>query len=641
MVKIIDKINGGPVEPYFSFEYFPPKTEAGVENLYLRMDRMTALQPIFIDVTWGAGGCTKELTMAICEYTQTYFGVDALMHLTCTNLTVDELKQIMKTARDLGIQNILALRGDPPKGSLSWEPYPGGCENAIDLVKLIRKEHGDYFCIGVAGFPEGHPYSSGDTDNDMQHLRQKIDAGADFVLTQFFYDPAVFLSFRDRCQLLGIHCPIIPGMMPIQSYSSFYRMTSFCKTKVPDAIWTSLQPIKDDDEAVKNYGIQLCIEICQKLFAAGVKGFHFYTLNLEKSVTGVLAALGVKDSLAMRRAYPWRGSRAKLNGMAEEVRPINWANRPKSYIKRTVHWDEFPNGRWGDSRSPAYGELSDSHFFRVVEGRKEDLIAMWGEAPIEPRDVYEVFALYIEGRIPVLPWCESSLQAETQPILNPLAQINRSGFLTINSQPAVNGEPSEHITFGWGGPGGRVYQKAYVEFFASPRHLQVIMQMIGKYPSLNFYAVDSNGLEHNLGLKSVIALTWGCFPNKEILQPTVFDHDSFLVWSKEVFQLWTRSWAALYEDDSPSADLLYEIHDSYFLVAIIDNDYFESQIFKFFEDCKEVMKKEERGSGSGSGFSSGRITPALSISSHGDTANNSLTSGLQAAVSALSTSTTL
>jgi methylenetetrahydrofolate reductase (NADPH) len=591
MVKIIEKLRDTLIEPYFSFEFFPPKTEAGVENLYLRMDRMTSLQPLFVDVTWGAGGSTKELTMAICEYSQTYFGVDALMHLTCTNLAVDEIKRILKTARDMGIQNILALRGDPAKGSISWEPYPGGCDNAIDLVKLIRKEHGDYFCIGVAGFPEGHPYSTGDSERDMHHLKSKIEAGADFILSQFFYDSSVFLQFRERCLSEGITCPIIPGMMPLQSYSSFYRMTKFCKTKVPDQIWTDLEPIRDDDEQVKAYGVKLCTDMCNSLREHGIKGFHFYTLNLEQSVTMVLNNLGVQESLPLRRTFPWRGSRSNLNGMAEEVRPINWANRPKSYIKRTVHWDEFPNGRWGDNRSPAYGDLSDSHFFRPVEGKKEDLRAIWGEAPILPSDVYEIFALYIEGKIPIIPWCESALQAETGAIANPLSRINRAGFLTINSQPAVNGERSDHPVFGWGGPAGRVYQKAYTEFFCSPHHLHKIMELIGNHPSLTFYAVDAQGLEHHSACakKGVMALTWGCFPNKEILQPTVFDYDSFLVWSKEVFQLWTRSWASLYEDDSESADLLYNIHDTYFLVALIDNDYFESHISEFFDEVMETF----------------------------------------------------
>ena len=159
MVKIIEKIlkQQTDSQPYFSFEFFPPKTQEGVENLYLRMDRMTSLQPIFVDITWGSGGSTKDLTFAIAKYTQTYFGVECLMHLTCTNMKVDELKVILLKCREAGIQNILVLRGDPAKGATSWEPISGGLANAIELVKLIKKEHGDYFGIAVAGFPEGHP----------------------------------------------------------------------------------------------------------------------------------------------------------------------------------------------------------------------------------------------------------------------------------------------------------------------------------------------------------------------------------------------------------------------------------------------------------------------------------------------------
>lgn len=300
-MKIVDKLRNSPIEPYFSFEYFPPKTEAGVENLYLRIDRMSALQPLFIDVTWGAGGSTRDLTMAICNYAMTYFGVDVMIHLTCTNQTIEEMKQILNTIREMGIKNILALRGDPPKGSFKWEPYPGGLDNALELVKLIRREHGDYFCIGVAGFPEGHPTSSEGIDKDIVYLKEKIDAGADFILTQFFYDSNVFLDFLEKCEDVGITCPIIPGMLPIQSFSSFQKMTTFCKTKVPDKIWVDLAPIRDDDEAVKMYGVRLCVDMCKILQSRGVKGFHFYTLNLEKSVTMVLNDLGVQDSLAIRK----------------------------------------------------------------------------------------------------------------------------------------------------------------------------------------------------------------------------------------------------------------------------------------------------------------------------------------------------
>ncbi len=303
MVKIIEKIRGKHSEPFFSLEFFPPKTEAGVENLYLRMDRMTSLQPTFVDITWGAGGSTKDLTMQICEYTQTYFGVDVLMHLTCTNLKVDEIKVILNHAKKVGIQNILALRGDPPRGAIAWESTPGGCDHALDLVKLIRKEHGDYFGIAVAGFPEGHPQSRDDASaaDDLLYLKAKIDAGADFVLTQFFYDPTVFIDFTQRCKAVGITCPIVPGMMPIQSYSSFQKMTTFCRTRVPEEVWRDLAPIKDDDEQVKAYGVVLCTAMCDQLLKSGVHGFHFYTLNLEKSVMSVLKELGVDGSAASRR----------------------------------------------------------------------------------------------------------------------------------------------------------------------------------------------------------------------------------------------------------------------------------------------------------------------------------------------------
>ena len=693
MVKIIEKLSAEIVSqgddraraPFFSLEFFPPKTEAGTENLYLRMERMTAMQPVFVDVTWGAGGSTKDLTMAIAEYTQTYFGTEVLMHLTCTNLTVDEIKEILKSVRAVGIQNILALRGDPPKGAINWRPIKNGLNNAIDLVRLIREEHGDFFCVAVAGFPEGHPYSSGSrhssptklpppppqsydgygkctcSPEDIALLKAKVDAGADFILTQFFYDPQIFIDYTRVCREEGIDCPILPGIMPIQGYSSFQKMTQFCRTRVPDKIWTDLSLFREDDEEVKAYGVRLCIAMCKELQKAGVPGFHFYTLNLEKSVGLILDGISAKKDLATRRALPWRGSRSGaknlgydsssrsnsgsnstnnlmsasrsqenlkaalennggmihpnsparaggggvLQGAAgpsggsssgfnnrvdshtslstraavEDVRPINWANRPKSYIKRTVDWDEYPNGRWGDGRSPAFGELSDSHFFRPTEGSKEDRLAMWGDAPIVAQDIYEVFAKYVEGRIPILPWCETATAEETVTISTPLADFNRAGFLTINSQPAVNGESSGHEVYGWGGRGGRVYQKAYVEFFTSPENLQLILDIVRRRPNLSLHAINADKDTSHSGEGCVTALTWGVFPNKEILQPTVFDSDTFVVWSEEAFGLWTNAWAHLYDDETDSCSLIYDIHDTYYLVAIIDDEYVECDLF--------------------------------------------------------------
>ena len=221
---------------------------------------------------------------------------------------------------------------------------------------------------------------------------------------------------------------------------------------------------------------------------------------------------------------------------------------------------------------------------------------MWGEAPLEERDVYEIFALYVEGKIPILPWCETATQDETHVISSALAAFNRAGFLTINSQPAVNGEKSTHPIFGWGGPDGRVYQKAYIEFFTSPENLKIIMEVARDKPHLNLHAVDSSGNHLYHGSKGVTALTWGVFPNKEILQPTIFDSDTFLVWSEEAFQLWTSAWASLYDDETDSAALLYDIHDRYYLVAIVDNEYIESDLYSVFgETMMEKVRRREHG----------------------------------------------
>ena len=563
------------ITPYYSFEFFPPKTEAGLDNLYERIDRMKSLEPLFIDVTWGSGGTTSRETLAIATYAQQYCGVDVLMHLTCTGLTKLQIKGVLQDAKDKGVHNILALRGDAAKGSTKWTPTPDGFKNAAELVKFIKSEYGSYFGIGIAGHPEGHIDGQG-VDSDLKYLKEKVDCGGDFIVTQFFYDVDVFTSYVSACRAVGITCPIIPGVMPIQSYSSFVRMTSFCKTKVPQRVYDELAKVRDDDEAVKTKGVDLAAEMCDQLLRDKVcDGVHFYTLNLERSVKRILEKMEVLDDLDnSRRRLPWRPS-TLASRSKEEVRPINWANRPKSYMQRTADWDEFPNGRWGDSRSPAFGELSDSHFYRFTLGNAEDRKAMLGECPTSLPDVYQVFSDYVEGKIPLLPWCEVSLQPESFTIQKELAALNRQGFLSINSQPAVNGADSADTVFGWGGKGGYVYQKAYVECFVSVENLERLMEGAEKRESLMVYAVNSKGEQMTCGREpsGVTALTWGVFPNREILQPTVFDPGTFLVWAEEAFMLWETMWMSLYAEDSDSYELISKIHDEFFLVAIVDNEY--------------------------------------------------------------------
>lgn len=597
---------------FYSFEFFPPATEAGLENLQTRIERMTQrLDPFFINITWGHGGRTANTTMAIASYAQKFLGVDVLLHLTSAGMSKEQLIQALQQAKAAGINNILALRGDPPRGKKSWQPGDesgGFCPRAIDLVKLIRELYGNDFGIAVAGHPEGHP-SSNSPEEEMQHLKEKIDAGADVVITQFFYDTELFLDFCARALAAGITCPIIPGIMPIQSYSSFKRMTEYCQIKVPPAVWTKLDPVKSDDEAVKDIGCDIAADMCRQIITASLENpekygvldmIHFYTLNLERSVSNILLTTGAvqittngvtppesfsadgKHAISnairasTRRVLPWRPSAIEDRSRKEQMRPINWANRPKSYVMRTEDWDEFPNGRWGDSTSPAFGELSNmSHFYAFSLGTDDDRRAMLGENLRTEQDVYDVFAGYIEGKIPHIPWCETPLQPESFVIQPQLSRINRAGFLTINSQPAVNGESSTHQTFGWGGHGGYVYQKAYCECFCSPENMQKLVEMTKKDTSLNLYAVNSHGVEVAEGFYAagVTALTWGVFPNREIVQPTVFDPAAFLVWAEEAFALWTQMWLSLYDFESPSYDLIEDIRDTYYLCAIINNDY--------------------------------------------------------------------
>ncbi|DBA03625.1 TPA: hypothetical protein N0F65_006804 [Lagenidium giganteum] len=576
--KIQQSMDKGDV--FYSFEFFPPKTPAGVENLYTRMDRMASLEPLFCDMTWGAGGSQANLTIDISANAQRLSGLEMLMHMTCANMAEEDVKKALDKAKEAGIQNILALRGDPVRGATSFNECDRGFSHAVDLVRFIRKHYGDHFSIGVAGYPEGHSECV-DKQTDIKYLKEKVDAGAQYVITQLFYDVNVYKQFVADCRAAGITCPIIPGIMPIQTYGGFVRMTSFCNTYVPAEITEALEPIKDNDEAVKDYGVKLGIEMSRQLMAADAPGLHFYTLNLERSVRRILEGLGFLANKSSRRELPWRPSTLAKRAR-ESVRPIYWSNRPKSYLQRTASWDEFPNGRWGNSESPAFGDLSQSHYMNKTISPQERK-AMWGEALVNKDDVHEVFVKYVRGEIKHLPWCDQPLHLETQTIMEKLTAANKAGFLTINSQPRVNAAPSDDPMFGWGGPGGRVYQKAYVECFVSPENMKKIIDNASAMKYIQYHAVDRRGNSYSNAGKAAIAVTWGVFPNKEILQPTIVDSNSFMAWKDEAFSLWLSMWASLYDDESKAAELIHEIHDSYFLVSIVDNDFVNGNIWDIFD----------------------------------------------------------
>jgi methylenetetrahydrofolate reductase (NADPH) len=592
-MKVIEKIREADEgKVVFSFEFFPPKTEDAVDNLFERMERMVAHNPSFCDITWGAGGSTADLTLDIANRMQNMICVESMMHLTCTNMPVDKIDHALQTIKANGLQNVLALRGDPPKGQDKFVQIQGGFACALDLVKHIRAQYGDYFGITVAGYPEAHPEVIGenglatleDYHNELVYLKKKVDAGADVIITQLFYDTDIYLKFVNDCRQMGITCPIVPGIMPINNYKGFIRMTGFCKTRIPAEIMAALEPIKDNEEAVKAYGIHLGTEMCKKILAHGIKQVHLYTLNMEKSALAILMNLGLIEETKISRPLPWRRP-TNVFRVKEDVRPIFWANRPKSYISRTIGWDQYPHGRWGDSCNPSYGALSDHQFMRP-RARDKKLLEEWATPLKNVEDIHEKFKKYCLGKLRSSPWSElDGLQPETRIINEQLGKINIKGFLTINSQPAVNGEKSDSSSVGWGGPGGYVYQKAYVEFFCSREKLDALVDKCKASPSLTYMAVNKEGnWISNVRQTAVNAVTWGVFPAKEIIQPTVVDPASFMVWKDEAFEIWSRGWASLFPEGDPSRKLLEEVQSSYYLVSLVDNDYVHGDLFAVFTD---------------------------------------------------------
>jgi len=583
-MKISEKIANYKAQgkTFYSFEFFPPKTDFGLDNLYSRIDRMASLQPAYIDITWGAGGSTSNKTLEMCKTIQKYFGLEVMMHLTCTNMQVSSIKKVLIEAEKNDLSNILALRGDPPEGSSSWEQHEDGFRHGVDLVRYIRKEFGDHFFLGVGGYPDGHQEQS-DLDADISFLKEKVEAGADIVVTQLFYDVDKFLFFRDKCIKAGIKVPIIPGIMPIHNYARFLKFTQFCQVSVPDSVTEQLELIKYDDSSVINYGIDQASGMCQKLIKNGVPGLHFYTLNLENSVSAILKSLGLVSSQGIIKELPWRQSTSGSRKTSEDVRPIYWSNRPVSYLTRTEIWDDFPNGRWGDIKSPTFGELNQYHAIRA--GSKSDKIRakrkkIWGE-PKTIKDITDVFVSFCKGKINSLPWCEMPLAQESKQISDDLLKLNEMGYFTINSQPKINGLPSEDAEVGWGGPGGRIYQKAYLEFFTSKDKLDRLLKSIGSKENISYEAINISGdLITNLPENNAMAVTWGVFPNKEIIQPTIVDTRSFLIWKDEAFSLWMNDWASIYEPKSGSYKLIKEIYDTYYLVNIVDNDYVDGELIQ-------------------------------------------------------------
>ncbi len=292
MVAVMKKVSDifKEKEQTYSFELFPPKTDEGYQKLIATIGQLAGLKPDFISCTYGAGGGNRDKTLEIVERIEKEHQISGVAHLTCVLNTKDQIKDILTEIKNRGICNVLALRGDPPKDQPNWQPGPDNFKYSSELVAFIRQHFGDHFSIGVAGFPEGHILCP-DRDQDAKFLKMKIDAGADYVITQLFFNNRDYFQYMDRLEDLGIKARVIPGIIPITDYHAIVKFCQSCGAGIPQKITAVFDPIQDDKDAVLKTGIECCTVQCRELLSRGAPGVHFYTLNKFHPTDVILPAI--------------------------------------------------------------------------------------------------------------------------------------------------------------------------------------------------------------------------------------------------------------------------------------------------------------------------------------------------------------
>jgi methylenetetrahydrofolate reductase (NADPH) len=287
--------------PVFSFEFFPPKTDEGQRTLEGTLEVLRDDSPDYVSMTYGAGGTTRNSTVELTRRIKHDLGIEAMAHLSCVGEPSERLLEILTEIEAAGIDNVLALRGDPPRGETEWRPHPGGLSYSVELIRLIRERFD--FCVGAACFPEVHP-DAPDRASDLGYARAKQEAGADFLITQLFFENELYFDFVEEARAAGVTVPIIPGIMPITNYSQIKRFTDMCGASIPDELERELNGRADDPEAVAELGVAYATLQCSDLLARGAPGIHFYTLNRSPATRAILAAL--------RAAHPWTRAQARV-----------------------------------------------------------------------------------------------------------------------------------------------------------------------------------------------------------------------------------------------------------------------------------------------------------------------------------------
>jgi methylenetetrahydrofolate reductase (NADPH) len=290
-MKIVDRLRQGGA-PCFSFEFFPPKSEEGVAQLFTTLRELQDLTPAFVSVTYGAGGSTRQLTVDLVSAIKRETGIEAMAHLTCVGHGRAELAEVLERLRAAGVDNVLALRGDPQSDQPTFVTAPDGFGHANELIEFIRSRNLP-FSLGAACYPESHLESTA-LEDDLAHTRRKVDAGAEFLITQLFFDNAYYFHFVERARKAGIECPIVPGLMPITNFAQIERITRMCGATVPMRLRLALEKRKNDPEAILQLGVAHATLQAADLLANGAPGVHFYTLNRSRASRMIVTALQVQ-----------------------------------------------------------------------------------------------------------------------------------------------------------------------------------------------------------------------------------------------------------------------------------------------------------------------------------------------------------